>query len=201
MSKSIITSQLNIRKNKWSTKYSTRRRGYIEEEERKRYLPTFVNCSTVTSFLDIEKKITPVRFLEGINASRNALCSTCCKVVEENENSFQCDLCPASIHASCCSLKCEDNLSIESVTDETIDELSKNKYGNLRLCNFCVKEIGAAIYHERDRLQKDRFKRLEYFSALKMQANLMRNTAQRQYLSIYNGMLRLQARVRTYELI
>ena len=205
MSKTNITSQLPFRKNKWSAKYSAERCNYIEgrerqqnllEKERKGYKPTFVGCNTVTSFLDTETKVDPVLFLEGIKSKRNLICSSCCKPVTEEESSFRCSLCPASIHASCNSLNCEEVLASDSTIDEHIVELSNNKCRNLQLCNSCVKEIAAAIYHERDRLQKDRHRRLEYFSALKMQANLMRNTAQRRYFSLYNGMLRLQARVR-----
>jgi len=71
--------------------------------------------------------------------------------------------------------------------------------GKLWRCEGCEGEISASVALERDRLKGDRRRRLEFFSALKLEAGFVGYRDRSRYSTLYNGMLRLQARARGAE--
>ena len=194
----MLTDKLSKRKHHWSNKFIQAKEDGVQarirhkkrtEEERRGYLPRFVDSSSVTNFLDKEKEQIHVPF----TGSRNALCSFCTKWIRFEGNTIKCHLCPAVAHVEC----------VENVTDKynkitekyRTQELQGGDNKTLWFCPFCSKEIAMSIQIERDRLREDRFKRLQFYSALKLQASCLRHKAQSRYLKLCKGILRLQATV------
>ena len=212
----MITTQLPSRQYIWSTRYYDKKTEVIEtkeslreqaERERKAYVPQFVSSSTVCSFIDREQEIEPVPFNFFKHGRRNELCSFCSRKANDDcgENLgiiVVCDLCPAIAHEGCIlssSSSQQDDVNdyMSSFTEKYVCHVKKKKKNGEKVwtCNLCSKGIGGSIRQERERLRIDRFNRTAYFSAVKLQANCMRKRAQTKYRILYNGMLRLQARV------
>ena len=193
----MITGKLPKRKHHWSNKFiETKEKGVLTrirhkqriEEERRGYIPSFVDSSTVTNFLDREEEQVPVPFT-GV---RNTLCSFCTQYIDSKNNQLSCHLCPAVAHVRCTEKACNEYLELTEQYRSPKDGEKKN----LWFCSLCSKEIALSILNERDRLRADRYRRLEFYAALKLQASCMRHTAQKRYHTLCNGILRLQARVR-----
>jgi hypothetical protein len=194
----MITEKLPKRKHHWSNKFTQVKEDGVQarirhrkiiEEERRGYLPSFADSSSVTNFLDQEKEQVPVPF----TGSRNALCCHCTKGIDSESNKRTCHLCPAVVHVEC-SNKVTDRYN--NITEKY--RTQKLKGGDSKIlwfCPLCSEEIALSILHERDRLREDRIRRLQFYSALKLQASCMRHKAQSHYLKLCNGILRLQARV------
>jgi hypothetical protein len=207
----MITAKLPSRRRNWSNRYCKEKQEMIEsreqrkkqaERDRKSYIPQFVASSTVDSFVDREEEIEPVPYSFLRHGRRNKLCSFCTKNLEhENDDKVvTCDLCPAVAH-QVCSNSCTRDVSdyIHHFTDRYLHHIQKKKNDNSTVwsCRLCSTEICESIHQEQERLRIDRFNRTAYFSAVKLQAGCMRNQAQLRYKVLYNGMLRLQARVRS----
>ena len=212
----MISTQLPPRRFIWSIRYHNEKQKVVRsreqqieqaEIERRGYVPQFVASSTVDSFIDREQEIDPVPFCSLKHGRRNRLCSFCARDVDEETNHVSChiitcDLCPAVAHQQCINNASSNqvvNDYIERLTEkylDHIDESSRNNNGcNVWTCKLCSLEILKAIMQERERLRIDRLNRTAYFSAVKLQANCMRLQVQKKYKVLYNGMLRLQARV------
>lgn len=128
----------------------------------------------------------------------------------EETNYYKCDLCPAIAHHACAqSVGKESSLHthkdhftkayrahIESQMIKDEHDGAGNVGTSIWCCDLCSQEIRTSIQEERKRLKLDRFKRIAFFSAMKLQASCLRFKAQRRYRVLYNGILRLQARVR-----
>ena len=220
----MITQQLPSRKSKWSSTFLNKKVDVLTageqrrrnlENERRGYLPQFQNSNSVTRFVDRERELEPVPFIAGIHGSRNSLCAICNLEVLERSEEISCDLCPAVAHSKCsqqqqrttgteCCLETNQSRFTHRYRKHVLQQINKNC---VWCCVCCSEEIVASIDEERSRLRDDRFKRLQFFAAMRLQASCMRHRAQKRYKIICNGILRLQARVsdkpllRTGELI
>jgi len=196
-----LSEKLPKRQCKWSNEFSQKKNSCIQfreecreliEQERRSYRPKFVDSSTFTNFIDREEDVIPVTFHGGVHAQWNVLCYICHDSLED-QNIFCCDLCPARAHKKCIEMLSTNN-SLTEIHES--HEIPSVEFKNQRRCKECSDEITYAILHEQKRLKRDRIRRAEFFSSLKLQANFMGLMARRQYISTYNGILLLQARVR-----
>ncbi len=212
----MITSQLPSRRRIWSSRYCNEKRRVVEsreirrkqaEKERKGYVPQFVSSSSVDSFIDREEEIEPQPFCFLKHGRRNTLCSICAQIAENEDNHstiIRCDLCPAVAHEKCShhssTTNCYLSDYIDHFTEKYLSHVKNRKCDGSVVwsCSLCSKELRESIHQEQERLRIDRFNRTAYFSAVKLQASCMRKRAQQNYKILYNGMLRLQARVRRY---
>ncbi len=200
----MITKQLPERREKWSQKYSKalefrEKKKLSFEQERKGYIPRFVKSNSVTGFVDRERELDPIPYNEDIYGSRNSLCSVCNLLIGPLPHAV-CDLCPAVAHDQCAK-SIEKGLYTfqKHFTPRYRNRIeSKMQKHGLWCCSLCSEEIHNSIETERRRLKDDRFRRMAFFAAMKLQANCMRFKAQRRYNILYRGMLRLQARVSFY---
>ncbi len=214
----MISAQLLSRRCVWSTRYHHEKQKIVEsreiklkqsEIERRNYVPQFVASSTVDSFIDREIEVEPAPFCSLRHGRRNQLCSICANdasILDETDTTcdiIRCDLCSAVAHKDCIHIRngpCA-NQDVNDYTDRFTDKYvshlrTKNEDGSkVWSCELCTKEILKAIMQEQERLRIDRLNRTAYFSAVKLQASCMRLQAQRKYKMLYDGMLRLQARV------
>lgn len=218
----MISTQLPPRRCIWSNRYHNEKQKVVQsreqrikqaEIERRGYVPQFVASSTVDSFIDREQEIDPIPFCSLKHGRRNRLCSFCTYDVDNKTNDVSCrvitcDLCPAVAHQQCVNNSSSNqgvNDYIDRLTEKYLDHInarSRNNNGcNVWTCKLCSLEILKAIMQEEERLRIDRLNRTAYFSAVKLQANCMRLQAQKKYKVLYNGMLRLQARVSDTTLI
>ena len=203
----MITRQLPERQSQWASLFSNEkklaldsreRRRKKSERERKAYFPKFVHSSSVTGFIDRERELEPIPYVEETHGCRNTLCSVCNAGVDEGCSSIGCDLCPSIAHSSCVQSTEKSCLqtNMEHFTEiYRAHVMSKVNANGIWSCLLCSKEITTSIDEERSRLSADRFKRLAFFSAMKLQASCMRHKAQSRYQVLYNGMLKMQARV------
>ena len=198
----MITKNLPERKKQWSQRFSKalelrEERKISSEQAKKTYIQKFVNSNSVTGFVDRERELEPISYVEDSHGSRNSLCSVCNVRVERLLPHTVCDLCPALAHDACAqSIECSVHTYLKHFTEKyRLHIQSKVNADGFWCCSLCSKEIGTSIEEERKRLKDDRFKRMAFFSAIKLQANCMRFKAQRRYRILYTGIRRLQARV------
>ena len=205
----MITQQLPSRKSIWFSKFLNKKETVLTageqrrlslENERRDYSPKFVEKSSVTHFVDRERELEPVPFI--FSSERSKICAICNLQVLERSEEVYCDLCPAIAHSKCrqqqqrttgteCCLETNQSRFTHGYRKH-VQQIDKN---GLWCCVCCSEEIVASIDEERSRLRDDRSKRLEFFAAMRLQASCMRHRAQKRYEILYNGMLRLQARV------
>ena len=201
----MISRQFPSRNNKWSDKFFSKKEKVLVAGEQRRlclekercYIPKFVHSDSVTCFVDRERELEPVSFVASIHGPRNSLCAICNSKVLEPSEEIHCDLCPAIIHSmcrtrnACCLQTCQTHFTVGYKKHV----LGKINGEGIWCCEFCSDEIVASIKEERSRLRDDRFKRVAFFAAMKLQASCMRHKAQKRYRILCNGILRLQARV------
>jgi len=202
----MITHQLPIIKSKWSAKFLSNKEKSLEAGAQRRlclekercYVPEFVHSNSVTCFVDRERELESVPFVANIHGPRNTLCTVCNIKVTKPSEEVHCDLCPVIVHSACrtgndcCLQTCQAHFTIGY--KKHVLEMIKGD--GIWCCDFCSKEIVVSIEEERLRLLNDRYKRLEFFAAMRLQASCMRHKAQKRYKILQNGILRLQARVR-----
>lgn len=196
-----LSGQLPKRKNQWSQKFSKalelREKNKISDAQEK-YVPRFVKSNSVTGFVDRERELEPTPYVEENHGSRNSLCSVCnLRVKEPSEDILVCDLCPAISHKVCANpSKCCLKIHLDHFTNRYKKHIREKMAGHgIWCCALCSKEIQSSIEEESKRLKDDRFNRMAFFAAMKLQASCMRFKAQRSYRILYNGIIRMQARV------
>eukprot|EP00979_Chaetoceros_neogracilis_P000028 scaffold11_cov248-Chaetoceros_neogracile.AAC.18 len=206
----MITHQLPIRKSKWSAKFLSNKEKSLEAGAQRRlclekercYVPEFVHSNSVTCFVDRERELESVPFVANIHGPRNTLCAVCNIKVTKPSEEVHCDLCPVIVHSACrtgndcCLQTCQAHFTIGY--KKHVLEMIKGD--GIWCCDFCSKEIVVSIEEERLRLLNDRYKRLEFFAAMRLQASCMRHKAQKRYKILQNGILRLQARCRGFQI-
>ena len=187
-----ISRQLPKRECKWSTKFLETNNASIEarenlqrlkEHERRLYRPRLVDSSALTCFLDYEVKVVPILHKNSSSAYQNHDCTYCSKSTE-NENILKCLLCPAVSHPQC------------SVQNDSTRSKSTGNNSSGWWCSDCRAEVQSSVDQERTRLNRDRQRKLEFFSALNLQSTLMQHKARICYTKLRQGMLRLQAQAR-----
>ena len=200
-----VSRELPKRRHKWSKKFVEIKNRVIEdkaqtlaflEEQRKSYRPQTVDSTTVTNFIDKELEVVPIPFDENASPSRNKICLFCLQSITNAKVIMKCKLCPAITHSKCYeSIINNKNYNNKIYAEYKDSMLVYRNDAQEWHCPDCTFEITAAKQHERNRLQADRRKRTEFFSALHLQASLMRHKEEKNYYIVRNGMLRLQARV------
>ncbi len=207
-----ITPQLPIRQNKWSKRYIEKRNKLLESKEeerkvetesRKNYTPKFVDSKSVTTFVDREREIQPIPYIDDVHGPRNTLCSFCNKTtIGVDDEGTGCDLCPAIAHNNCIYLsnrKCclvEEDRNFTQQYKEHVADVVKNR-GTVWCCKLCTSELNGSIDGERSRLKFDRSKRLAYFSSMRLQAACLGHRARARFIKVTKAAIVIQSWVST----
>jgi hypothetical protein len=207
----MITKQLPSRKHIWSTQFlkavqlakHTRDEELLRaEKERRSYAPKF-QASSVVNFLDCEKDIDPIAYNDSTLGPRSSVCSVCNKMLLDTSAKYVCDLCPSVVHRDC-AISQSETPCLErhyrhfSLSYKRRIQLHEQEGAKLWTCYYCSREISLAVDQEQQRLKQDRFKRVTFFAAVKLQSALMRYKAVKNYQIVYKAVLQLQAQCRGY---
>ena len=205
------------RMHKWSNKFLEEKKKSIKEnEERRRKLEEnrrLYRPKTVNGFLEYDDimdqndyniTLTPCVYSDKFCA-RNKSCFFCCQMVTMKtadrfnkvhifQDCRKCELCPAVAHK-----KCIESYENEQKNDNEKEDILfkiqpfQQKSHNSWWCPDCSFELTSYVQHERFRIRTFRKRKLEFYSALRLQANFVMIKERNRYQILRNGFLRLQA--------
>jgi hypothetical protein len=207
----MITNQLPERKHHWSTqffkevqqaKHNRDEKILSAERERRSYCPKF-QSSSVVDFLNCEQDIDPIPYDDTSLGPRSSVCSVCNKMLLDQSKKYACDLCPSVGHYDCVQSQSETFSLLHhfhhfSTSYKRRIQRHEAKGEKIWTCYYCSREISLAVDQEKQRLKQDRFNKVVFFAAVKLQSALMRYNAVKKYQNICASVLLLQAQCRGY---
>jgi hypothetical protein len=172
------------------------------ERERRSYCPKF-QASSAVDFLNCEQDIDPIPYDDISLGPRSSVCSVCNKRLHDITTIYACDLCPSVAHCDCVQSQSESpclqaHLNHLSSSYKRRIQVREQKGEKIWTCYYCSREISLAVEHEKQRLKHDRFKKVTFLAAVKLQSALMRYKSVKKYQHISESILLLQARCRGY---
>jgi len=196
---------LSKSKHKWSEKFMKKKKETILkneekrksiEEERRLYRPRTVERPKVCDSLCVNEQIIfhPISF-ENKFGPRNIRCFICSKPTLKRdgsaaENVRNCALCAAVLHETCI-----EEISVENEAHE-LNSVHIDKPDKPWWCRECSFEVISYIRNEKSCIETLRAQRLEFYSAVKLQANMLMRKEKNRYQVMRTGFLRLQALAR-----